>query len=240
MDGMATRQRDKTMNDFEQKPYTASSFTDDAGLFADNPDPRCPVVLLLDRSGSMSGEPLRQLNVGLKRLRDELQQDPLAARRVELSIVSFGPVTTDIGFITADRFDPPELAAGGDTPMGRAIETALNLLTRRKEEYREHGIAYYRPWVFLITDGAPTDPWQNAAQRVRTEEEAKRIAFFAIGVQGADMARLAEIAVRAPIKLDGLKFGELFVWLSQSLAAVSQSQPGTNVALPRPSGWASV
>ena len=75
---------------------------------------------------------------------------------------------------------------------------------------------------------------------MRTEEDTKRIAFFSIGVQGADMGRLAEIAVRAPIKLDGLKFGDLFVWLSQSLAAVSQSQPGTTVALQPPSGWASV
>lgn len=228
------------MSDFEQKPYTTSGFNEDASIFAENPDPRCPIVLLLDRSGSMSGEPLRQLNAGLKRLRDELRQDALAARRVEISIVSFGPVTTDVGFVTADRFEPPELTAGGDTPMGRAIETALNLLSRRKDEYKAHGIAYYRPWVFLITDGAPTDPWQNAAQRVRTEEDAKRIAFFAIGVQGADMEQLTEIAVRAPIKLDGVKFGDLFVWLSQSLAAVSQSQPGTNVPLPPPSGWASV
>jgi uncharacterized protein YegL len=188
----------------------------------------------------MAGEPLRELNAGLKRLRDELRRDELAARCVELAIVSFGPVTTDIGFVTADRFEPPELSAGGDTPMGRAIETALNLLARRKEEYKTNGIAYYRPWLFLITDGAPTDAWQNAAQRVRTEEQAKRIALFAIGVQGADMNQLAAIAVRAPIKLDGLKFSDLFVWLSQSLSAVSQSQPGANVALPPPSGWASV
>lgn len=228
------------MSDFEQRPYTPGGFAEDASIFADNPDPRCPVVLLLDRSGSMSGEPIRHLNAGLKRLRDELRQDALAARRVEISIVSFGPVTTDVGFVTADRFEPPELTAGGDTPMGRAIETALNVLAQRKEDYKAHGIAYYRPWVFLITDGAPTDPWQNAAQRVRTEEEAKRIAFFAIGVQGADIGQLAKMAVRAPIKLDGLRFGDLFVWLSQSLAAVSQSQPGASVALPPPSGWASV
>lgn len=228
------------MSDFEQKPYTPSDFHEDAGIFAENPDQRCPVVLLLDRSGSMSGEPIRELNLGLRRLRDELCQNELAARRVEISIVSFGPVTTDVAFVTAGRFDPPKLTAGGDTPMGRAIETGLNILARRKEDYKAHGIAYYRPWVFLITDGAPTDAWQTAAQRVRIEEDAKRIAFFAIGVQGADMDRLAEIAVRAPIKLDGLKFGDLFVWLSQSLAAVSQSQPGTSVALPPPSGWASV
>jgi uncharacterized protein YegL len=227
------------MSDFEQKLYTPSDFSRDVSIFAENPDPRCPVVLLLDRSGSMQGEPLRLLNAGLKRLRDELRKDALAARRVEISIVSFGPVTADVGFVTADRFEPPELTAGGDTPMGRAIETALNLISQRKEEYKAHGISYYRPWVLLITDGAPTDSWQTAAQRVRSEEGAKRIAFFAIGVQGANMDRLAEIAVRAPLKLDGLKFDELFVWLSSSLVPVSHSNPGTSVALP-PVGWASV
>jgi uncharacterized protein YegL len=228
------------MSDFSQRPYLHSGIEDDASIFADNPDRRCPVVLLLDRSGSMAGEPLRQLNAGLKRLRDELRRDALAARRVELSIVSFGPVTTDVGFVAADAFEPPEFTPGGDTPMGRAIETALDLLDRRKEDYKSHGIAYYRPWVFLITDGAPTDAWQSAAKRVRIAEETKRIAFFAVGVQGADMGRLADISVRSPMKLDGLKFNELFEWLSNTLGEVSRSQPGAQVSLPPPSGWASV
>jgi uncharacterized protein YegL len=228
------------MSDFEQKPYVPSAVHEEAAIFADNPDPRCPCILLLDRSGSMAGQPIAELNGGLKTLQRELRADALAAKRVELAIVSFGPVTTDVEFTGVDGFEPPMLTAGGDTPMGRAIETALDLLDRRKGTYKANGISYYRPWVFLITDGGPTDAWQAAARRVHSEEAAKRIAFFAVGTADADFATLSRIAVREPIRLQGLKFSELFKWLSASMAAVSQSQPGAQVALPPPSGWATV
>ena len=227
------------MSSFDQVPYHPESSAP-ANIFADNPDPRCPVVLLLDKSGSMSGAPIEQLNEGLRAFQREVAKDPLASRRVEIAIVSFGPVTSDTDFVTMDSFTPPTLQPEGDTPMGRAITVGLDMLTDRKRVYREHGIAYYRPWIFLITDGAPTDPWAEAARRIREEEAAKRIAFFAVGVEGADFNKLAQIAVREPIRLKGLRFTDLFQWLSASLAAVSRSQPGTSVALPPPKGWAEI
>src|SRR6476661_473753 len=95
--------------------------------FAENPDPRCPCVLLLDVSASMQG-------------------DTIAARRVEIAIVSFGSgaeLTQD--FVTVDQFVPPELTARGQTFLGAGIEMALNALEQRKAAYRNSGVAYYRP-----------------------------------------------------------------------------------------------
>lgn len=210
--------------------------------FATNPEPRCACVLLLDVSGSMAGAPIAALNEGLAAFAADIATDPLARQRVEVAVVTFGDggVVVDQDFVTAGRFEPRTLGAGGATPMGAAVEQALDMVEARKEQYRANGIAYYRPWVFLLTDGAPTDEWQAAAERVHRAEESNGLAFFAVGVQGADMEVLGRIATRTPLRLDGLRFVELFVWLSRSQRSVSASKVGEQTALPPVEGWASV
>lgn len=210
--------------------------------FAANPEPRCACVLLLDVSGSMSGKPIAALHEGLRAFAADIATDALARQRVEVAIVTFGDrgVQTVQGFLTAGEFEPPQLSAGGDTPMGEAIVRALDMVDLRKQDYKANGIAYYRPWVFLITDGEPTDAWHDAATRVHEAEERNALAFFAVGVQGANVDVLRQIAVRSPIQLDGLRFVELFVWLSQSQRSVSASKVGEQTALPPVDGWASV
>ncbi|MCL2931714.1 MAG: VWA domain-containing protein [Trichodesmium sp. MAG_R03] len=211
--------------------------------FAVNQEPRCPVVLLLDNSLSMSGEPIQQLNEGIAVFKQSVEQDTLAKLRVEVAIVSFGPVAMCQDFVTIDQFVPPLLNAEDSTPMGKAIEYALDLLEDRKEDYKNNGIQYYRPWVFLITDGRPNDDWENAAQRVRQGEKDKKFSFFAVGVQNADMEILRYIAppTRIPLLLNGLDFQSMFLWLSQSMKQVSHSQPGTTTMVPTPPvGWGQV
>jgi uncharacterized protein YegL len=228
----------------EQNP-----FTDSAPGFAENPEPRCASVLLLDVSGSMGGVPLQQLQEGLSVYKDELFADTLARKRVEIAIVTFGgTVQVAQPFTTTEYFTPPTLIATGETPMAAAVITALDLLRSRKDEYKTNGIGYYRPWVFLITDGAPTDmntpQWPEALTRVREGEEKKAFSFFAVGVEGADMERLKELSPkRDPLKLKGLRFRDLFVWLSSSQQSVSRSKPDDAVPLQNPSspeGWATV
>jgi uncharacterized protein YegL len=208
--------------------------------FPNNPEPRCPCVLLLDVSASMRGEPLNELNAGLTTFKDELAADALAMKRVEVAIVTFGPVKVEMPFTGASTFCPPTLQEQGDTPMGGAITQALELVRDRKNDYRANGISHYRPWVFLITDGGPTDSWQAAAASIREGEQSRAFAFFAIGVKGANMDVLKQISVREPLSLQGLKFRELFRWLSTSLRSVSRSTPGTEVPIESPKGWASV
>jgi uncharacterized protein YegL len=113
----------------------------------------------------------------------------------------------------------------------------LDLLQERKTQLRTHGIQIFRPWIFLITDGGPTDAnsvwWQQAVQRIREGERNQSFVFFAVGVKGADMTRLSELTERK-YSLDGLRFRDLFAWLSASQKVVSASAPGTKLALPKP------
>jgi uncharacterized protein YegL len=220
-----------------------SSFS--AVEFAENPEPRVPCVLIVDTSTSMQGPRIAELNKGLQVYRDELNADSLAAKRVEVAIVTFGGrVTRLIDFVSAANFVPPTLQVIGGTPMGEAINTALDMIEERKNSYREHGIAYYRPWAFLITDGEPNDHWKPVASRVKQGEQQKALSFFAVGVEGANMEVLKEICVRKPLWLQGTKFAELFSWLSNSQQAVSRSSPGDEVPLMDPTtgpqGWAAV
>lgn len=221
------------MAEFDQIPFGAAEF-------ADNPEPRCPCLLLLDTSHSMNGQPIKELNRGLITFKDELATDTLAMKRVEIAVITFGPVNVVTDFQTPDLFHPGELSTTGDTPMGAAIEQGLSMLRQRKDAYRANGISFYRPWVFLITDGAPTDSWQQAAQLVKEGESSKAFSFFSVAVAGANMDILTQISTRTPLKLDGLKFRELFAWLSSSLSGVSRSQVGQTVPLSSPAGWAEV
>ncbi len=228
------------MTNFEQPDYDIGPGGFDP-TFAENPEPRCPLMLLLDNSYSMSGARLQELNAGLKTLQNELQSDSLTAKRVEVAIVTYGPVRQRQDFVTVDQFTPPTLEAEANTPMGEAILMGIDLIQQRKATYKANGVAYYRPWMFLITDGQPTDDVTAASAAVKAGEDAKSFSFFAVGIDDADMETLNRIAVRQALKLKGLAFRELFLWLSASMSRVSQSNPGDQVAIENPAapeGWA--
>jgi uncharacterized protein YegL len=189
----------------------------------------------------MNGAPIQALNLGLQTFESELKSDELASRRVEVAIITFGHNGVQLvqDFVTAGQFTAPLLSAGGTTPMGQAIGMGLDLIRSRKETYKSNGVPYYRPWAFMITDGGPTDEWRTAASKVKQGESSNGLSFFAVGVAGANMQTLSEITVRQPLVLGGLRFKELFIWLSQSQRRVSGSKVGEQTALP-PVGWTSV
>lgn len=215
---------------------------EDAVEFAENPEPRCPCVLLLDTSGSMQGAPLDAMLAGLEAFRFDLAVDPLAARRVEIAVVAFdNRIRVVQDFVPPDRFDIPFLNAEGMTHVGAAIEKALDMVEERKARYRAYDVAYYRPWIFLVTDGEPQgeapDAVEKAVARLRDAEQRKQVAFFAVGVENANMEALSKISVRQPLRLKGLDFREMFVWLSRSMQSVAHSRPDETVKL-APTGWA--
>lgn len=205
-----------------------------------NPEPRCPSLLLLDTSGSMSGERIEQLRIGLEAYQRELSSDSMARKKVEVAVVTFGgAVEIAQDFVTAPNWEVPNLEADGSTAMGEAIVTGLELLEKRKKFLRSGGLQLHRPWVFLITDGEPTDKdshyWDMARRMLLHGQKDGSFIFFAVGVAGANMDVLGELAqVNSPMSLNGVEFSKLFQWLSASQKSVAASKPGDKVSLPVP------
>jgi uncharacterized protein YegL len=104
-------------------------------------------------------------------------------------------------------------------------------------------VPYFRPWMFLITDGIPTDDVSVASRAIKQAEASKSLSFFGVGVDTADMVELGKFSSRPPLHLNGLSFPQMFLWLSSSLKSISRSTPGQAVPLANPTGpggWATV
>lgn len=204
-----------------------------------NPTARVPVCLCLDVSGSMQGDPIRELNEGVRMFYQAIQEDETALYAAEICIVTFGGHSAEcITDFTSLKLQPdaPTLIASGMTPMGEAINLGLDLLERRKNEYKTHGVDYYQPWMILMTDGAPNGnagELSRAILRTSDLSNEKKLSVFPIGIgHDADFSTLAQFSPRrSPLKLQGLKFREFFEWLSQSVSRTSQSMPGETITL---------
>jgi uncharacterized protein YegL len=204
-----------------------------------NPTARVPVCLCLDISGSMDGDPIDELNKDVRLFYDAINEDEVAAYSAEISIVTFGGTKAeclaDFASLQLQPL-PPVLSAYGMTPMGEAVNLGLDLLEKRKDEYKDAGVDYFQPWLVLMTDGQPNGDHREFSRAVnRTVElvNAKKLTVFPIGIgREADMNALAQFSPkRPPLRLQGLKFKEFFQWLSKSVSKTSQSIPGESIKL---------
>ncbi len=203
-----------------------------------NPTARVPICLCLDTSGSMSGRTINELNKGVRLFYDAIREDETALYSAEICIVTFGDAAECISdFASLEvRPDAPILTADGLTPMGEAVNIGLDLLEKRKNEYKARGVDYYQPWLVLMTDGGPNgrpSELSRAIKRTVDLVNQKKLTVFPIGIGSeADMNVLASFSPKKPpLKLKGLNFREFFEWLSKSVSKTSQSTPGEKVEL---------
>jgi uncharacterized protein YegL len=221
--------------------------------YGGNANQRTPCVLILDASGSMntsgSGGKTRiqELNEGIKTLEQALKNDDAAISRVQLGIVSVGGPSNSaevlMDWTDVENFEAFPLTADGTTPLGTGVRLGLQMIETVKTDLRENGINYTRPWMMIITDGEPTDDsseWAQAVTECKQAEANKKVEVFTIAVEGANLGTLSQLSIRPPVKLDGVKFNELFLWLSSSLSAASRSRPGDNLSLPSIDPWRNV
>ena len=213
----------------------------DTAEFADNPEARCPIVLILDVSLSMKGSKIDTVNQALVKFRDIIQGDAVTALRADVAVVSFsGEARVHQDFTNGADFRPAPLSLRRTgTNYSKAVNLALDITEARKQSYRDGGVAYYRSLAYFLTDGEPLDKGRDlnrAAARLSEVEENRGIAFFAFQVGGKVTKKLANLAPRnrPPVELKNMEqLDGSIQWLSRSVAAVSQSQPGESIRLPK-------
>jgi uncharacterized protein YegL len=160
---------------------------------------------------------------------------------VQLLIVkAFGKdeVKIESDWTDAMNVSAPVMEAGGLTPLGKAMETALQKIEEQKCLYDSCGVTSKRPWIFLISDGEPTDyGWEDSAEICRYAQKNKKVVIHAIGTQGANLDKLAKFSMLPPKRLTGLKFTEFFLWLSRSVSCISKAAPNANNYLDDITEW---
>jgi uncharacterized protein YegL len=218
--------------------------------FINNSNQRTPCVLILDASYSMNQTTstgktrMEELNAGMIELEKALKADAAAISRVQVCVVVVGGPSNSaelmLDWTDAANFQAFAIKADGSTPLAEGLEIGLKMVELAKKNLNGAGLSCTRPWMMVISDGVPTScsaDWEKAVAKTKLAEQNKQVEVFTIGVEGADLTKLSQISNRPATKLSGMKFKELFVWLSDSLSAVSRSRPGQQANLADTDPW---
>lgn len=215
--------------DDKKQVTTEAKYANVQSVDITNPAVRCPVVLLLDTSKSMAGQPIRELEEALCQFIAEVQDDVAAAASVDLCIITLDEKgTIQLPFTAAMDLVPRKLGlkAAGGTFTGKALERAADVICNRRTEYAQNGIFSYAPWVILMSDGKPGDKWEPAAQKLLAMVDKLRMQYIGIAIGDKANTQIMQKMLPqqpGPLKLSHVRFKEFFRWLSDSLSAVSCS-----------------
>lgn len=185
------------------------------------------LVFLLDTSGSMEGTPIQELNEGINAFKEQVCRDEDTKKILDVAIVEYNSTSNVIqDFVPVEYMDSVELTAGGQTFMSEAIDKAIDMVDERSRFYRRFGTEPYKPWIFLLTDGANMDDISAVSERIRKKEEAGQLKFFSVGVGDEyDSQTLHTLAGEKVLKLKNYNFAQLFDWVYKSMRSISQSVP---------------
>lgn len=186
---------------------------------------RLPVYVLLDCSESMVGETIGSVNQGLDMLLRQLRTDPHALETAWLSIITFSQDAEQLVPLTElTDVQTPELKVRPGTSLGKALSLLRNCIAGEVKTTTKDRKGDYRPLVFLLTDGQPTDDWRVVKQAVDRLTTPKIANFYAIGCgDDVDYDMLNEVA-DAVFKLSDMTpeaLKRLFIWLTASVAGAS-------------------
>lgn len=201
---------------------------------------RLPVYILLDTSGSMRGEPIHSVNVGLQSMLSALRQDPYALESVFLSIITFdieAKVYLPLTPLDQVQLTEVEVPSAGATFMGAALELLIERVDAEIHKSSADDKGDWRPLLFIMTDGSPSDvyAYQQAIPQIKQRNFASIVACAA--GHKAKQEHLLQLTDRVVVldSMDAASFASFFKWVSASVVAGSSSAGiSSSISLPPP------
>lgn len=184
---------------------------------------RLPVYLLLDTSGSMHGEPIEAVKNGVQVLVSTLRQDPYALETAYLSIITFDSTARQVSPLTElSMFQTPGLSANGTTALGEALSLVSKRVDKEVTKTTPELKGDWKPIVFIMTDGAPTDNWQKGLQDFKKQKFGMVVACAAGQNANTDVLKQITETVVQLDTADSSTIKAFFKWVSASISFGSQ------------------
>lgn len=184
---------------------------------------RLPIYLLLDCSGSMMGEPIAAVQTGLQNLVATLRQDPYALETAYVSVITFdSDARQSVPLTELSQFNPPSLTATGTTAMGAALKLLAERVEAEVTKTTADTKGDWKPVVFLMTDGAPTDDLNAGIAALKKVKIGTFVACAAgPGAETSELSKITETVVRLDTA-DSNTIKAFFKWVSASISTSSQ------------------
>ncbi|MDR1462215.1 MAG: VWA domain-containing protein [Azoarcus sp.] len=184
---------------------------------------RLPVYLLIDTSGSMVGEPIEAVKVGLQTMVSALRSDPYALETAFLSVITFSDKATQTVPLTElVQFQIPDLRASGTTALGEALSLLADCVERDVRKTSAEAKGDWKPVCFLLTDGQATDDLNRGIEALRRVKVGTLVACAAGPTAKPDELRKITEAVVSLDTADSNTLKAFFQWVSASVSVSSQ------------------